>query len=38
MQKKSVFDFDANLKNEAREGKALQWLAVTGGTSGLLGP
>ena len=37
MQKKSVFDFDANLKNEAREGKALKWLDVKGGNFGLFG-
>ncbi len=37
MQKKSVFDFDANLKNEAREGKALKWLDVKGENFGLFG-
>lgn len=31
MSKKTVFDFDSNLKNENKEGKALQWLNAKDG-------
>lgn len=37
MSEKTVFDFDANLKNEQREAKALKWLNVKDGCFGLFG-